>query len=181
MRETFRGLILLLCAAAIVACSAGSAPNFTLRDDRGRPWTLSQQRGKALLLTFGFTHCTDTCPATLAKLSRLTASLQQRSQDVEIVFVTVDPVRDTVPVLRRFMARFDPPGEGRLVGLTGTSQDVERVKTAYHIWSQRTPHDIAHTSAIFLIDPQGRISAVRDDSDSQESLAHAVGQMLPAS
>lgn len=171
----------LVSAATLTACpAAGTAPDFTLRDDGGSRWTLSQQQGKIVLLTFGFTHCADTCPATLAKLSRMTDSLGRGSRDVEIAFVTIDPGRDTAPVMHRYIARFAHSGDGKIVGLTGTPQEVERVKTAYHIWSQRTPHDVAHTAVIFLIDPHGRITAVRDDSDSQESLAHAVGQLLPS-
>lgn len=172
----------LVSAAAVTACAAAAtAPDFTLHDDRGRQWTLSQQQGKVVLLTFGFTHCADTCPATLAKLTRMTGSLRRGARDVEIAFVTIDPGRDAAPVLRRYVARFAHSGDGKIVGLTGTPQEVERVKTAYHIWSQPTPHDIAHTAAIFLIDPRGRIGAVRNDDDPQESLAHAVAQMLPSS
>jgi protein SCO1 len=179
-----RGLASILCATLVAACSgAGGAPDFTLRDDGGHFWELSQQHGKAVLLTFGFTHCTDTCPATLAKLIRLISSLPGDAREVEIAFVTVDPARDTVPVMHRFVARFVQPG-GVLVGLTGTPAQIERVKAAYQVWSQpvrrtRTgDYDVAHTAVIFLIDPRGRIRAVRNDDDSARSLARAVAAML---
>lgn len=185
MRPRLRGMVWLVCAVAVAACrGAGSAPDFTLKDDGGSLWTLSRQRGEAVLLTFGFTHCTDTCPATLAKLTRLTAS-PRRSRDVEIAFVTVDPVRDTVVVMHRFLARFAQLGGGRLVGLTGTPQEIARVKAAYHIWSQplstKRGYDVAHTAAIFFIDPRGRIVAVNNDDDSEQSLARELAHMLPAS
>ncbi|MGB8966807.1 MAG: SCO family protein, partial [Candidatus Cybelea sp.] len=147
MRRVLGLFVLLSCAAVAVACSnARSAPDFILRDDGGNPWRLSQQRGSAVLLTFGFTHCADTCPAMLAKLARCTASLHARTNEVEVVFVTIDPRRDTTTVMHRFISRFVQPGESRLVGLTGTPGEIEAVERAYHIWSQHSSSDIAHTA-----------------------------------
>lgn len=169
----------LACVVLVSGCSGGrSAPDFTLRDDAARTWTLAAQRGKVLLLTFGFTHCADTCPATLGKLTQLTRALGPRPHNAEIAFVTVDPARDTPLVLHRFLARFEP-GSSRLVGLTGTPTQIAVVEAAYHVWSQRLPrNEYAHTSVIFVIDPRGRIRALRDDSDSEASIAHVVAEML---
>lgn len=173
-------IVLLLVAA----CGGPKqAADFTLQDDRGTPWTLSQQRGKAVLLTFGFTHCADTCPATLAKLVATAQSIGARSQSIEIVFVTVDPKRDSPPVLHRFIRRFDRPGLGSVVGLTGTPQQIAAVQRAYHVWSQAMPsrhghYEVAHGAAIFLIDDAGRLQSVRDDEDTQAALAAALRQLL---
>jgi protein SCO1 len=173
-----RQLLMLLVAAVVVGCSAGQrAPDFTLRADDGTLWTLSQQR-TAVLLTFGFTHCADTCPATVAKLAQLGGRLRGGPRSIEVAFVTVDPARDTVSVMRRFVARFHEAGNAPVIGLTGTSAQIEHVKAIYHVWSARMAHDIAHTAAIFLIDSRGRIRGVRDDDDSQASLARAVAEML---
>jgi protein SCO1 len=177
---------LLAFALLATACShADRAPDFTLRDDGGRSWTLSQQRGEALLLTFGFTHCADTCPATLAKLERLTQTLGKRSLDVEIAMVTIDPQRDTSPTMHRFIARFARPGGSRLVGLTGTAGQIQAVERSYHIWSQRIPgqhgaddYDEAHTAVIYLIDARGRIRGLDDDDDPASSIAAALRQIL---
>jgi protein SCO1 len=184
MRRLAHGLGWILCALFVAACSgAGRAPDFTLRDDSGHLWTLSQQQGKAVLLTFGFTHCADTCPATLAKLTRLVRTFPGGARKVEIAFVTVDPERDTVAAMHRFVARFVRPG-GMLVGLTGTPDQIERVKAAYQVWSQplgrrhRVDYDVAHTAVIFLIDSRGRIRAVRNDDDSAHSLARAVAALV---
>ena len=179
MAQRLRGFVALACIACIAGCGRASiAPDFTLRDDAARSWSLDAQRGKVVLLTFGFTHCADTCPATLGKLSKLTRALGPRARDAEIAFVTVDPARDTPPVLHRFLARFEP-GLSRLVGLTGTPSEIAVVENAYHVWSQRLPRgEYAHTSVIFLIDPRGRIRALRDDSDSEASIARVVAQML---
>ena len=171
----------LVGATAIAACSSGwSPPDFALRDDGGNPWSLSQQRGKIVLLTFGFTHCRDTCPLTLAKLARLAGRLHSDSRHVEVAFVTVDPKRDTVAALHRFVARYQPLADGRIVGLTGAPAQIERVEAAYHIWSQPMPHDIAHSAVIYLIDARGRIRGIRDDDDSEASLARLL-EAMPSS
>jgi protein SCO1 len=175
MRRFCHSLLCLLIAASGAACSrSATAPDFTLRDDGGSAWTLSQQHGKTVVLTFGFTHCADTCPATVAKLVRLAAS-SGAPQSVEIALVTVDPHRDSAQAMHRFVGRFSTPREPNVVGLTGSPQQIARVKAQYHIWSARLPHgDIAHTAAIFFIDPAGRIAAVRDDADGDAALAHAL-------
>jgi protein SCO1 len=179
MRAALQIFVVLLCAASAAACSAGErAPDFSLRDDGGSPWTLAQQRGKAVLLTFGFTHCADTCPATVAKLARLGGVVRGGPQNVEVAFVTVDPSRDTVSAMHRFVLRFSGAGKAPVVGLTGTPAQIEAVKREYHVWSAPAGRDIAHTAVIFLIDPQGRIWGLRDDDDSEAALAHAVREML---
>ncbi len=174
----------VFCAALLVAAGFGcasrawTAPDFTLTADDGRQWSLSAQRGRPVLLTFGFTHCADTCPATLAKLARATHSLGAAADKVEIVMVTVDPRRDTPPVLHRFVARFDGP----IVGLTGTPSRVAEIESAYHVWAQRIPgknrrandYDVAHTAVIYAIDERGNIRAIRNDDDSDATLTGTV-------
>jgi protein SCO1/2 len=193
MRWIVRALKWLACAAAVAACSGGkSAPDFTLRDDRGNASTLSAQQGKAVLLTFGFTHCRDTCPATLARLSRLSGSPHDGSDRVQIAFVTIDPARDGVAVLHRFVERLQPTG-GAIVGLTGSPQEIARVKTAYHVWSHPSTkfipsgveglrvtrdYDIAHTAVIFFIDPRGRLAGVQNDDESDATLSRSLAALL---
>jgi protein SCO1 len=187
MRRLFALLVVLPLGLALAACAGGgwSAPDFTLHDDGGRTWTLSQQRGDVVLLTFGFTHCTDTCPTTLAKLEHLTQKLGRQSNQVEVAFVTVDPQRDTAAVMHRFLARFTQPGGSRLVGLTGSPSQIATVERAYHVWSQKIPgrhgydnYDEAHTAVIYVIDAGGRIRGLHDDDDSEQSLSAAVRQVL---
>jgi protein SCO1/2 len=184
--RTIRLAVIAFSCIALAACSAGStAPDFTLHDERGNRWTLSQQRDTAVLLTFGFTHCADTCPATLGRLSGVARSLGGRGRAVEIAFVTVDPARDQAVVLRKFLARCDT-GAGRLVGLTGTPGQIAAVENAYHVWAQRAPghsqgatdYEEAHSSVIFLIDRRSRIHTLRDPNDSQTSLEHAVAELV---
>lgn len=179
MRASFRAIVLAGTAVAAACSATGGAPDFTLRNDTGVAWSLSQQRGTAILLTFGFTHCADTCPTTVAKLARLAQSYRQPDRPIEVVLVTVDPKRDTVAAMHRFVDQFEQAGTRDVVGLTGTPAEIERVKAAYHIWSQPMPHGaIAHTAAIVLIDPRGRLSGVADDDDSKASLSRALSAML---
>ncbi|MBV9262722.1 MAG: SCO family protein [Candidatus Eremiobacteraeota bacterium] len=174
---------IVLAAALLGSCggSAAAAPNFTLLDDGARSWTLAAQH-KAVLLTFGFTHCADTCPATLARLSRLSHSLASRGDGVEIALVTVDPARDTPRALHAFVARFAPLTASRVVGLTGSRAQIAAVESAYHVWSAPTHrrekaakgYDVAHSAQIFFITRDGRLASIHDDDDSSATLARAL-------
>lgn len=177
----------IVCAASLALPSCGhsgasgawAAPGFTLTDDRGQAWSLQGQRGHGVLLTFGFSHCRDTCPTTLAKLARIADRLDRRENAVDVAFVTIDPARDTPAVLRRFIARFGSP---HLVALTGTPAQVAAVGQAYHVWSQKIPgrhgnYDEAHTAVIFFIDALGRVRSLRDDVDSQAELTRAAREL----
>jgi protein SCO1 len=172
-----RGLQVL--AAALALFSAGcshypSAPDFTLTDHNGAPWTLSAQHGKTVALFFGFTHCPDTCPTTLAKLGKAIGN----DRNAEIAFVTVDPQRDTPAVLAAYVKRFSP---APVVGLTGTQAQISSVERAYHVWSQKIPgkrgsydYDEAHIATVFFIDGNGRQRAIADQADGVETLASDV-------
>jgi protein SCO1 len=175
--------ILAACVAAALllwSCArTPTAPGFTLTDDDGRAWSLPAQRGVPVMLTFGFTHCADTCPATLAKLARL-AGDPQTQQPVEIALVTVDPQRDSVAAMHRFVTRFGSRN-ARVIGLTGTPDQVDAVERAYHVWAQRIPgrqphgaYDVAHSAVVYFIDRSGAIASVHDDDDSDAVLARAL-------
>lgn len=130
------------------------------------------------MLTFGFTHCADTCPATLAKLARLAGP--DATTPVEIAFVTVDPERDSVTAMHRFVTRFGQ-GNARVAGLTGTPAEIDAVERAYHVWAQhipgRQPHggyDIAHSAVVYFIDRNGVTRSVHDDDDPDAVLAAAL-------
>lgn len=180
LRPLAAGAALVLLGLLPAACAhRGSAPGFTLTDQNGSAWSLDAQHGKAVVLTFGFTHCQDTCPATLAKISRATAKLGER---VEIAFVTVDPQRDSPAALRAFLARF---GDGRIVGLTGPFERVDAVLRDYHVWAQRipgrgrtAPYDVAHAAVIYFIDPSGNVRSLHDDDDPPATIAAAAAALL---
>jgi protein SCO1 len=154
--------------------SRDRAPDFTLTDQNGRPFKLSQQSGKVVLLFFGYTHCPDVCPATMANLEHAIASLGRSGNEVEVAFVTVDPRRDSPPVLRRYAALFGP----NVVGLTGTSPALEGVYAAYHIFHQDLPRQpgestyyVAHSSVVYYIDRSGRMTGLGDWTETPAQIA----------
>jgi protein SCO1 len=176
-------LALRLLAVTLVLFGAGcsrypAAPDFTLIDQSGESWKLSQQHGKAIAMYFGFTHCPDTCPTTLAKLSKIMAN----DRNAEIVFVTVDPERDTPPVMNSYVKRFTG---APVIGLTGTRKQIDEVMRRYHVWAQKIPgkhggedYDEAHISVVFFIDPNGRQRMIADQLDSDAALASDVKNTL---
>jgi protein SCO1/2 len=175
-------LIALLAAALLAGCMRvpapsftgtalppGPAPNFTLTSDAGVPWTLSHQHGLVVALFFGYTHCGDTCPATLAKLADALHRAGASAQSAEIAFVTVDANRDRPSVIHAYLQRFLG---ARIVGLTGTARQLQAVERAYHVWAERVagPHggddyDEGHSSVTFLIDRDGNERVVHGDDD----------------
>lgn len=167
---------LRLCIFTLALLGAGcshypSAPDFTLTDNHGAPWTLSSQRGKTVALYFGFTNCPDTCPTTVAKLAKAIG----KSGNTVIAFVTVDPERDTPKALNGFVNRFRG---APMVGLTGTPQQIAAVERAYHVWAQKIPgkhgnydYDEAHISVVTFIDPNGHERMIADQDDTVTTLA----------
>jgi protein SCO1/2 len=129
------------------------ANNFTLTDQSGKSFALSQARGQAVALYFGFTHCRDVCPQTLALLGKARAKAQLTPANVRIIMLTVDPRRDSPSAMRAFFGRIGV----QATGLTGTAAQLLPVYRAYGIAIEPQKHDIAHTDAIFIIDPQGRV------------------------
>jgi protein SCO1/2 len=172
---------LALLLAAGCAHGAPNAPDFTLTDQRGAAWSLSAQRGKVVTLFFGYTHCLDTCPATLAKLASA-IELQKSQSGAEIAFVTVDPQRDTPSALAAYVARFTG---APIVGLTGTQAQITSVEQSFHVWAQRIPgrrgndnYDDAHTAIVFVIDRSGRIASMHDDADTVGAIAADLQRVL---
>lgn len=136
------------------------APDFSLRGSDGSEVTLARYRGKVVLLTFGFTHCAAVCPTTLAALSQARSGLGKVADSVQVIYVTVDPDRDSAEHMRGYLAAFDPS----FVGATGDPQTLATVRDKYGVTAvkQGTGADyaMAHTSSIFLIDPVGKLRAV---------------------
>jgi protein SCO1/2 len=186
------GLAALLSGCTATAASphfrgspltAAPAPDFTLTSDVGTPWTLSAQHGKVVALFFGYTHCDDTCPDTLAKLAASLRAAGATPSDGEVAFVTVDPQRDTPSVMQSYIKRFSG---GKIVGLTGSPAQIASVERAYHMYAQRvathkdgaTSYDEAHSSFTFLIDRRGEQRVIHDDSDSRASFTADLRTLL---
>jgi len=130
--------------------------DFDLVDTTGAPASLATLRGHPTLVFFGFTHCPDVCPTTLLKLARITKAAAVPG--LRVVFVTVDPARDTPEALKPFVARYHP----RLLGLTGTPEQIAAVAKAYVVTYNKVEGSapdrylMAHSQLAFLMDPDGK-------------------------
>jgi protein SCO1/2 len=133
------------------------AADFTLTDQNGQPFRLSDQRGKVTLVFFGYTHCPDVCPITLASYTKIHERLGEQADQVRFVFITVDPERDTVQQMHDHLANFDPA----IIGLTGSSDELEPVWKDYGVFLDAhhgtgvENYDVDHSSRIYAIDAQG--------------------------
>lgn len=150
------------------------APDFHLTDASGQARTLSDFRGKVVLLAFGYTHCPDACPTTLAKFAEARRLLGADAQRVQALFVTVDPARDSAKVLRAYVPHFDPS----FIGLRGTpAQTDEAVKSfhaSYQIIERHGEIEVDHTASTYVIDEHGNARIVTPYDQSARALADDV-------
>jgi protein SCO1/2 len=159
-------IVALAFAAAFVAfistaASFASPPaidgQFALDTLDGRSVTKSDYRGKWLLVYFGYTSCPDVCPATLTELGQALKELGPAAKRVQAIFITVDPVRDTAPVLKRYLKAFDP----RIVGLRGDGDATEAAAKSFHVYYRARSfghgqYTVDHSSYVYVLDPKGR-------------------------
>ena len=135
--------------------------DFTLTGADGRPFSSAQLDGKPYAIFFGFTHCPDVCPTTLARMVRLRQQLNQGERPFEILFVTVDPERDGPAEVGKYAELFDSP----VTGLTGSMADIEAVKKKFGIFSQKSPdrsgdsYSVDHTATVLLFGEDGEFVA----------------------
>lgn len=132
---------------------------FTLTDANGKTVTDADFRGRYMLIFFGFTNCPDICPAGLQLISVAMAKLGDKADKVVPVFVSVDPARDTPEKLASYVKNFDD----RVVGLTGTPEQIAHIASVYRVYYEKTPNESApgdygmnHTSIIYLMGPDGK-------------------------
>jgi protein SCO1 len=135
------------------------AANFQLTDQDNQPFSLNDHQGKVVLLFFGYSNCQDICPITLANYRAIKQRLGNLSGKVDFVFVTVDPEHDTVPVLRSYLAKFDPT----FIGLTGSASDLEKVWKSFGVYNARVGSGaqldqmIDHEARVYAIDAKGNL------------------------
>lgn len=138
------------------------APDFTLADDAGQPWSLSNLRGQWVLLVYGYTSCPDVCPATLSALRRVKEQLGPQAEQVRVVFVSVDPERDSAALVQDYVRHFDED----FIGLTGNPETIAKAAEAYGVKYEAVKVDsalgylVSHTAFVYVIDPhfQWRLS-----------------------
>jgi len=133
---------------------------FTLTAADGKPFASSRLNGKPAAIFFGFTHCPDVCPTTLARLAKLRRQLGKGDDALSIVFVSVDPERDTPTEIANYLSLFDTP----VIGLTGSTAQIEQVKKQYGIYSRKVEqpgggYSVDHTAAVTLLDRKGQFVA----------------------
>lgn len=133
------------------------AADFTLKDQHGEVFQLGSQKGKVVLIFFGYTNCPDVCPITLTDFKRIKNELGDLAEEVRFVFITVDPARDTVERLNAYLPSYDPS----IYGLTGEKEQLEQVWKSYGVYQARQESGSAagylvdHTARIYAIDKQG--------------------------
>lgn len=190
----FALLFLLLALAALTGCQgseklpfrltdvSGHMPDldFKLIDDHGKPVTGADYRGKVVVLYFGYTHCPDVCPLTLAQLHVVMQRLGPLADQARILFVSVDPARDTPAVMHAYVNAFDP----RAVGLTGDAREIEALSKRYRSAYTREPdgkdgnYEVSHSSAIYVFDSKGGARVLATPADSQDDLVHDLHLLL---
>lgn len=178
------GALLVRNPAATPPRSATTQVNFggpfKLVGVDGQPFPSNKLNGKPYVIFFGFTHCPDVCPTTLARLVRLRTQLNQGPEPYRIVFVSVDPERDKPKELGDYVSLFGAP----VVGLTGTPAQVEQVKKQFGIFSEKVPDDtggytVDHTATALIFDRAGKFVATiapdEGDNAAVDKLKRVVG------
>lgn len=156
------------------------APDFRLNDQNGDPYQLSSRTGKVVLVFFGYTNCPDVCPITLSEYKRIKAILGTQAADVDFVYITVDPERDTQERMRIYLENFDPA----FIGLTGTNAQLEAVWKDYGVYQQRQQSESAlgylvdHSARIYAIDTNGHWKLNYPFGMEPEHIAKDVAHLL---
>lgn len=182
------GMILLLTGCrsddqfrGTVLGDALPTTDFTLSDQHGNPFTLSEHKGKVVLMFFGFTYCPDVCPLTLSTWKKVQDALQKQTDQVEFVYITVDPDRDSPEKLREHLAIFSP----HFIGLTGTQEELIKVYDAYGIYREKVKisdsaagYLINHTARMYIFDRNGRWRLSFSHDAPVEDIVHDIKILL---
>jgi len=172
------GLALALLPAASPATSAGG--DFELTDQNGEPWSTQSARGQVVLLSFGYTFCPDICPTTLATINAALKQLGDDAAQVQPVFVSLDPERDTPERLHEYVNWFNP----RLIGLTGSAETLRQVADRYRVRYARVQtegadyYTLDHSASLYLLDRNGELARMLPHGLPVDALVDAIVQLL---
>ena len=148
---------------------AGMGGPFTLNGSDGKPFSSTALSGKPHAIFFGFTHCPDVCPTTLARLAKLRNDLGAGDDSFQILFVTVDPERDGPSEVGKYAELFNSP----VTGLTGSPAQIDKVKKQFGIFSRKVPdengYSVDHTSTVLLFDGHGRFTGTIAPEETDKS------------
>ncbi|HEY4542497.1 MAG TPA: SCO family protein [Noviherbaspirillum sp.] len=156
------------------------ARDFALPDHNGKMRTLADFRGKAVLVFFGFTHCPDVCPTTLSEMASVMQQLGPDAERVQVLFISVDPERDTPQILSQYVPAFHPS----FLGLVGNVAQTEAVVKEFKAFYQKVPgkepgsYTVDHTAGSYVFDPEGRIRLFVRHGQGAEPIAHDLKLLL---
>lgn len=190
----FLSLLLVgFCSFLLLACNqpapsfkntdltgASYARDFSLTDANGKPRTLADFKGKAVVVFFGYTQCPDVCPTTLSEMAGVMKKLGPLSDRVQMIFITLDPEHDTPVILAQYVPSFDP----RFLALTGDTAAIQKAAQEFKVVYQKVAgstagnYSIDHTAASFVFDPQGRIRLYVRSSMGPEALEQDLRSLL---
>ena len=190
----FRNFFIALLLIGLTACSpkqefknidiTGSTAfgkDFSLIDPEGKVRTLADFKGKVVVMFFGYTQCPDICPTTLTEMQQVMTLLGPQSDKVQVLFVTVDPERDTAVILKQYVPSFDP----RFLGLRPADEAaLEKVAKDFKIYYKKVPgtspgsYTMDHTAGSYAFDPQGRLRLYIKHAQGPETLAHDLKELL---
>jgi len=158
----------------------GYAHDFALKDFNGKLRTMADFKGKAVVIFFGYTQCPDVCPTTMHDLADVMQKLGPQADQVQVLFITVDPERDTPQLLAQYVPAFDK----RFLGLSGTPADIEKVAKDFHVFYQKVPgkkpgsYSMDHTAGLYIYDPEGKIRVFASNNQFVEPLIHDLKILL---
>jgi protein SCO1/2 len=189
-----RRLLIAALAICLVACSpkpefknidiTGSTAfgkDFSLLDPDGNVRTLADFKGKVVVMFFGYTQCPDICPTTLTEMQQVMSLLGPQSDKVQVVFVTVDPERDTAAILKQYVPSFD----SRFLGLRPADEAaLEKVAKDFKIYYKKVPgksagsYTMDHSAGSYAFDPEGRLRLYIKHAQGPETLAHDLKELM---
>ena len=161
--------------------STAFGKDFSLLDPDGKVRTLADFKGKVVVMFFGYTQCPDVCPTTLPEMQQVMTLLGPQSDKVQVLFVTVDPERDTAEILKQYVPAFDP----RFLGLRPADEAaLEKVTKDFKIYYKKVPgnkpgsYTMDHTAGSYAFDPEGRLRLYIKHAQGPETLAHDLKELL---
>jgi len=161
--------------------STAFGKDFSLLDPDDKVRTLADFKGKVVVMFFGYTQCPDICPTTLTEMQQVMTILGPQSDKVQVLFVTVDPERDTAAILKHYVPAFDP----RFLGLRPTDDAaLEKIGKDFKIYYKKVPgtspgsYTMDHTAGSYAFDPDGRLRLYIKHAQGPETLAHDLKELL---
>jgi protein SCO1/2 len=158
---------------------AGFGKELNLTDHNGKPRTLADFRGKVVTVFFGFTHCPDACPTTLAEMAAVAKALGHDADKLQVLFVTVDPERDTPQLLKQYVPSFNPA----FLGLYGDLDATARAAKEFKVFYQKQPvkdggYSVDHGAGTFILDRQGRLRLFAQYGQGATAILHDIRLLL---